>query len=150
MAETKKARKKPGPKKGTGGRPVKNLDQKLFEKYCKYGSTLEEVADYFEVDVNTVNAWCKRTYGTTFSEVYKKHASWINMSLRGAQIRSALGQEARTEIMPDGTRIEYKGFQPSIPMQIWLGKQRLGQVDQPVDESRKETYQEPESLKSDD
>ena len=143
---------KRGPKKGApnAGRPLKEIDQSLFEKYCRYGGTLEEIADYFECDADTINAWCKRTYKQTFSEVLKKHGAFLNLSLRRAQLRSALGSDEKIEYLPDGTKIVTKGQTPSIPMQIWLGKQRLGQTDQPVDESKPEKYQPLQSMSPDE
>jgi len=141
---------KRGPKPGTGGRPRKDLDEKLFIKYCKYGATQTEISDYFDCDVNTINAWCKRTYKQTFSEVYKKHTAFLNLSLRGAQIRMAIGVEERTEYLKDGTKIVYKGQAPNAMMQVWLGKQRLGQSDQPADETRTEQYTPPMSMVVDD
>ena len=143
---------KRGPKPGAknAGRPKIELDEKMFIKYCQNGSTLEAIAYYFECDMDTVNAWCKRKYKKTFSEVYKKHGALLDGKLRSAQIRSALGEPARTVTEPDGTVIEYKGLAPSVAMQIWLGKQRLGQVDQPVDESREERYERLPTMTADD
>ena len=143
---------KRGPKPGAknAGRPPVELDEKMFIKYCQRGCTLDEISYYFEVDENTLNAWCLRTFNKTFSGVYKKHGAILNSMLRKAQINMALGVEERVEYPPEGGKIIHKGQPPNASMQIWLGKQRLGQSDQPVDESRQEVYKELPSLTQDD
>jgi hypothetical protein len=143
---------KRGPKKGAknAGRPPLELDETLFIKYCKWGGTLQTIADYFDCDMDTVNAWCKRKYGKTFSEVYKKHSAGLKLTLRGAQIRTALGQEEKVEYLPDGTKVIHKGYPPNPMMQVWLGKNMLGQTDQPIDESKKEEYKPLPSMALDD
>jgi len=143
---------KRGPKPGAknAGRPCKDFDQELFLKYCKYMCTQEEIADFFKCDVDTINAWCKRTFKETFSEVYKKNQSFTKISLRRAQIQTALGKEEKTEYLPDGGKIVTKGIAPNPMMQVWLGKQYLGQSDQPVDESKKEEYHRLPTMQSDE
>lgn len=90
------------------GRPLKEIDQKTFENLCAIQCTEEEIAGVFECDVNTLNAWCKRTFGDTFSEVYKKHSQKGKASLR---------------------RMQYKLAEKNPGMAIFLGKNWLGQTD---------------------
>ena len=93
-----------------GDTPAKNKIKKdLFEKLCGMWATLVEIADFFDVSEDTVESWCKDTYGMTFSEVYKRRSSQGNISLRRWQLKSA-----------------EKG---NVTMQIWLGKQHLGQKE---------------------
>lgn len=91
------------------GRPRKEIDQKQFEALCGIWCTLEEICSFFHVTDKTLNSWCRRTYGETFSEVFKQKRNIGNISLRRYQFQAAK-----------------KG---NVTMLIWLGKQRLGQTD---------------------
>lgn len=84
--------------------------QRDFENLCGMWCTEVEIADFFDVDEDTLNTWCKKTYGTTFSETYKKKSSKGNISLRRAQLKTAVEKLNPT-------------------MMIWLGRQYLGQRD---------------------
>lgn len=90
------------------GRPKTNIDQKQFESLCAMMCTEEEIAGFFDCSIDTVNNWCKRTYGETFSDVYKKKSATGKISLRRAQIKLA---------------------EKSAAMAIFLGKNYLGQSD---------------------
>ena len=96
------------------GRPKKEIDKKQFENLCALFCTEEDIANFFECSIDTVNNWCKRTYKDengkemTFSDVYKKKNSKGKVSLRRYQ--SELAKKNAT-------------------MAIWLGKQYLGQRD---------------------
>ena len=93
-----------------GDTPAKNkIVKETFEKLCGMWCTLVEIADFFGVSEDTVERWCKDTYEMTFAEVYKKRSSQGNISLRRWQLKSA-----------------EKG---NVTMQIWLGKQHLGQKE---------------------
>lgn len=97
------------PKQKKRGRPLIEIDREQFEKLCGMQCTQQEIADFFKINVDTVNAWCKRTYdGALFSEVYNKFASVGKISLR---------------------RTQWKQAENSTRMSIWLGKQYLGQSD---------------------
>ena len=99
MADEVKARK---------GRPPKELDKKQFEKLCALQATIEEIAGFFDCDEDTVNAWCKRVYGETFSVVFKSKSAQGKLSLR---------------------RTQFKLAEKSAAMAIFLGKNMLGQTD---------------------
>ena len=101
-----------GAKGGVMGRPLKEIDQKLFENLCKIHCTILEVCDVLAVDDMTLNNWCRRTYGTTFSETNKRYKSEGKCSLR---------------------RWQFKQAENNVAMAIWLGKQYLGQADNPQD-----------------
>ena len=90
------------------GRPRKEIDQEQFEYLCGIQCTEIEIAAFFKCDITTVNEWCKRTYGETFSEVSKKKAQIGKVSLR---------------------RYQFKQAEKSERMAIWLGKQWLGQTE---------------------
>jgi hypothetical protein len=91
------------------GRPVIEIDFKLFESLCEIQCTLNEIAGVLKVSADTVERRCKEQYGETFADCYKKLSAPGLMSLRRAQMKTAL----------DG----------NATMQIWLGKQLLGQND---------------------
>lgn len=93
-----------------GHTPAKDkIKKETFEKLCGMWCTLIEISDFFGVSEDTVESWCKDTYNMTFSDVYKKRSSQGNISLRRWQLKSA-----------------EKG---NVTMQIWLGKQHLGQKE---------------------
>ena len=90
------------------GRPQKEIDKKIFENLCGLQCTLEEIAGVFDCSVDTIERWCKREYGETFAEVYKKHSAKGKTSLR---------------------RIQFRLAEKSAAMAIFLGKNYLGQKD---------------------
>lgn len=94
---------------GINGRPPKKIDQKQFESACFIQCTYDEICSLFDVTDKTLNKWCRETYGTTFSEVYRIKKQGGKTSLRRMQWKNA-----------------EKG---NTTMQIWLGKQLLGQRD---------------------
>ena len=93
-----------------GGRPPKDFDQKLFKDLCKLHCTISEFEGIFEADDVTIDAWCLRTFNMSFSESFKKFSAGGKVSLRRAQYLQAVD----------------KG---NVTMQIWLGKNLLGQKD---------------------
>lgn len=90
------------------GRPLKHIDKTDFEKLCLLQCTLDEIAGFFDCHEDTVQAWCKRTYGTTFSGIFKRKSAGGKVSLR---------------------RTQFKLAEKSPAMAIFLGKQYLGQRD---------------------
>lgn len=93
-----------------GGRPTKDFDEKLFKDLCKLHCTLKEFEGIFEADGDTINKWCKRKFGLGFSDSFKRFSASGKISLRRAQYLQAID----------------KG---NVTMQIWLGKQLLGQKE---------------------
>lgn len=90
-------------------RPRKEIDQKQFENLCGLQCTLEEICGWFDITDKTLDSWCKRTYGKSFSEVFREKRGLGKISLRRSQWRLA---------------------EKNANMAIWLGKQYLGQREQ--------------------
>lgn len=90
------------------GRPKKIIDKKNFEAMCAYQCTLEEICAFLGVTDKTLNTWCKKEYGETFSVVFSQKRELGKMSLR---------------------RKQWKLADTSAPMAIFLGKQYLKQKD---------------------
>ena len=84
------------------------IDKKQFENLCGLQCTLLAICDFFDVEDDTLNSWCKKTYGTTFSEVFKLKRGKGQISLR---------------------RMQWKLAEKNPTMAIFLGKQYLGQKD---------------------
>lgn len=89
-------------------RPRIEIDKDDFEKLCGLFCTLDEIAGFFECSEDTIERWCKRTYGESFAETWKKKSSKGKISLR---------------------RNQFKLSQKNAPMAIFLGKNYLGQRD---------------------
>ncbi len=96
-----------------GGRPHKEIDKKQFENLCRIQCTRDEICAFLEVSDKTLTAWCKRTYGKSFSAIFSEKRGLGKISLRRAQYEKAM--------------------EGNPTMLIWLGRQYLGQVDQPED-----------------
>lgn len=92
------------------GRPRKEINQKLFENLCGIQCTEVEICAALECSEDTLNRWCKRTYKKTFAEIYKSKSQVGKSSLRRMQLKLA---------------------EKNASMAIWLGKQYLGQRDEP-------------------
>ena len=90
------------------GRPPIKIDENQFKKLCAMHCTVDEIADFFDCHPDTVNHWCLRTFGESFSSMLKKFAAVGNISLR---------------------RYQFKMAERSVPMAIFLGKNWLGQTD---------------------
>lgn len=89
-------------------RPRKEIDQKQFENLCGLQCTKEEICGWFDVTDKTLENWCKRTYRSGFSEVFRQKRGAGKISLRRSQWRLA---------------------EKNANMAIWLGKQYLDQKD---------------------
>jgi hypothetical protein len=89
-------------------RPRKEINKAEFEKLCAYQSTQREICAWFDVTDKTLNAWCRRTYRLSFSEVFKIKRQIGYASLRRAQFELA---------------------KKNATMAIFLGKNLLGQQD---------------------
>lgn len=99
-----------------GGRPNKEIDRENFEKLCGLQCTEEEICSFFDVTDKTLTNWCRRTYKKSFSEIFKKKRGTGKIALRRSQFRLA---------------------ETNATMAIWLGKQYLGQSDNPAQEIEK-------------
>ena len=94
------------------GRPRKEINQVEFEKLCGLQCTLEEICGWFIITDKTLDSWCKRTYGVGFSEIFKQKRGVGKISLR---------------------RMQWRLAETSATMAIFLGKQYLGQKNEPLE-----------------
>nr|DAZ07905.1 MAG TPA: hypothetical protein [Caudoviricetes sp.] len=102
------------------GRPKIEIDKKRFEILCAMQAT-EEVCSVLggekgKIDTKTLNRWCRETYkdekgrGLTFSQVFRQKRLEGKASLR---------------------RMQWTLARRSAAMAIFLGKNYLGQSDNP-------------------
>lgn len=68
-------------------RPKIEIDKKQFESACGIQCTLSEIAAFFDCSEDTVERWCKRTYGEGFADIYKKKSEKGKISLRRNQLK---------------------------------------------------------------
>ena len=92
------------------GRPPKEFDPEIFEGLCRLVCTWDEIESVLRADRNTINAWCERTFGVDFSTAYKKFSAAGKIAIR---------------------RNQFHLSKTNATMAIWLGKQWLGQKDDP-------------------
>lgn len=93
----------------------KNIDFKQLKELCGIMCTGEECAGFFNIDYDTLNARIKEKYGYGFSEYFKRKCTAGKISLRRTQFRLAT----------EGDKT----------LNVWLGKQWLGQTDNIVHET---------------
>lgn len=106
------------------GRPEKEIDREQFEELCSMMCTEREICAVLKVCSNTLQKFCKKTYHKTFEEIYPDLIAEGKVSLR---------------------RLQYQAAQSgSVPILIWLGKQWLGQRDNP-DQGKTETQEDSEA-----
>ena len=98
--------------KNKGGRNPIPIDWEKVDTMCGIHCTGEEQAAILGIDYDTLNAACKREKGIGFSDYFKQKSAGGKMSLRRKQYTTAM----------DG----------NTTMLVWLGKNWLGQTDQPV------------------
>ena len=82
------------------GRPKTKIDKENFEKLCGLQCTEIEIADFFNCSIDTINNWCKETYGETFSDTFKKKSASGKRALRRMAIflgKQYLGQRDYVE-----------------------------------------------------
>lgn len=96
-------------KKRKAGRPKKVFDYDVLRKLAAMQCTDQEIAAFFDVSTKTVER--RRKEDEAFCLVLEKGKAQGKISLRRAQFNNALRGNAT--------------------MQIWLGKQLLGQCDVP-------------------
>lgn len=89
-------------------RPRKEIDGEQFKKLCAIQCTLAEIAGWFDCSEDTIERWCKRTFGKGFADTFKTHSQSGKISLR---------------------RYQFKLAEKNAAMAIFLGKQYLGQRD---------------------
>ncbi len=92
-----------------GGRPRVEIDMEMLTNMVRIQCTAEECARILGISSDTIDRRLKEATGAGFAEFYKKHSDEGKMSLRRAQYQTAMGGNPT--------------------MQIFLGKQWLGQRD---------------------
>ncbi len=102
--------------KHAGGRPRAKIDLDELEKLAAMNATVEEIGAWFKVSQRTIELRCREK---KFKEAISRGRATGRLSLRRMQMK--LAQEGNPT------------------MQIWLGKQILGQRDrfEPLPEDRK-------------
>jgi hypothetical protein len=102
----------------------KEINWTIIDSLLSINCTGEEIAAVIGVNYDTIQNHCKKEKGLMFSEYIKKGNDNFKVSLKRLQFRSAQGVFSKT------TTGETKMIEkPSVTMQIWLGKQYLGQSD---------------------
>ncbi len=86
-----------------------DIDFTLLGNCCEIHCTLKEIAHIFNCSEDTIQNRVKEQWGMTFSAYYEQKSADGRAALRRAQMKSAISGNAT--------------------MQIWLGKQMLGQKD---------------------
>ena len=107
------------PKKKTG-RPKIQIDFNNVKKLCALQCTAQEIADFNDCSVDTLDRRLREEYKLGFADFFKKHNSGGKISLR---------------------RNQFKLSEKNATMAIWLGKQYLGQSDTPANVERNQITQ---------
>lgn len=101
-----------------GGRPRAEFDKRLFADLVGLGCSQEEICWVFRdrntgkpANVDTLSRWCKREYGQNFQD-YKKQNELMAL---------------KTQLRKNQLELSKK----SAAMAIFLGKQYLGQKEDP-------------------
>lgn len=84
------------------------INQGTFESLCAIQCTKEEISAVLQVSEDTLERWCKNTYGQSFAVIFTEKRQNGKASLR---------------------RSQWKLAEKNPTMSIWLGKQYLGQRD---------------------
>lgn len=92
------------------GRPKIEFNVELFEELCKLQCTAIEIAATMKMSVDTLERRVKEHYNDTFAVVFDAKRESGKPSLRRAQWKKAIEKD-------------------DTVMQIWLGKNLLGQKD---------------------
>ena len=121
-------------------RPKKyDIDTNQVAKLASYSCTNIEIADFFGCSPDLLEK--------SYSKYLKQGRFQVKLRLRKAQIGRALGDTDKRKKIKDPTgkldkdgkpalidNPEYGDFlnNGSVPMLIWLGKQMLGQTENPI------------------
>ena len=99
------------------GRPPIEIDKRTFVDLVGLGCTQDEICWFFRdesgkpISEDTITRWCKREFECTFAEYRSKNGAMaLKIKLRKNQLKLS---------------------EHNASMAIWLGKQYLGQVDNP-------------------
>ena len=104
------------------GRPPKEFDKKLFTDLIGIGCEEDEICWVFRDETgkpanrDTLSRWCVREFGQNFQEYAKENR----------------GMAAKIKVRKNQLKLSEK----SAAMAIFLGKQLLGQSDNPIAENK--------------
>lgn len=101
---------KSGPNAKKTGPAPKEIDWKTVSKLASFFCTTQEICQIIEVSDETLSTRCRKENRISLSEFIDASRGKGKMALRRAQFQAAIE----------------KG---NVQMQIWLGKQLLGQTD---------------------
>ena len=107
---------KDGKKRGRG-RPRTEIDRKTFVDLVGLGCLQDEICWFFRdesgkpISEDTLTRWCKREFGCNFAE-YRNQNGMMAMKIKLRKNQLQLSEK-------------------NASMAIWLGKQILGQVENP-------------------
>ena len=101
----------------------KKVDWNQIDKLLEINCTGEEIATVLGLGYETIARHCKKEKGMKYDEYIKKGNENFKVSLKRLQFRSAKGI-----IVEEDGKAKVK-IKPNVTMQIWLGKQYLGQAD---------------------
>lgn len=93
------------------GPKIKQIDWDEFDKLCAMHCTQEEICEWFRVDIKTLSRRVREKHGIKFSQIFRQKRTKGKVSLRRVQMQNALSG--------------------NTTMQIFLGKNYLGQSDKP-------------------
>lgn len=94
-----------------GPSPIK-INWKEFDKLASYQCTQLEIADFFGIDISTLENACERNFGVKLSVLWDQKKGQGRLKLK---------------------KIQFTLARSSPGMAIFLGKQMLGQTDEPAD-----------------
>lgn len=91
------------------GRPLALIDWEIVGKLLEADCKVVDIAAQFGINVATLRSRCKRDNNLSFTAFSQQKKAAGDNLLRAKQYQTAMSG--------------------NVPMQIWLGKQRLGQSD---------------------
>lgn len=110
------------------GRPKKDIDWKMFESLCAIQCTQAEISSIMRVDSETLREHARIEYNEEdYSLIHKKFSECGKVSLR---------------------RNQYNLSKKNATIAIWLGKQWLGQKDEPSSDIAPESLEKFSALMS--
>lgn len=102
------------------------IDWANVQQLCGMLCTYAEIAAFFNITVERLSRLCYEEFGMNWTDYYAKYSSNGKISLRRAQMQSAVGAKAVYDVNGNRVREEIK---PAVAMQIFLGKTILGQIE---------------------
>lgn len=94
------------------GRPPKEIDTELFIELCKIQCTKLEIMQVLDVSEPTLDKFCHSEFETNFAGAFERFRAGGKISLRHKQFQKAMSGD--------------------VKMLVWLGKQYLNQINNPV------------------